>query len=64
MNPAPHYKQGFNPYVGSLFGAAMAMAGSALPVLSQPQRIYPPKVYPQHIRHQGKRECARRLRRG
>jgi len=46
--------------VGSAIGALMALAGSALPVIAEPERIYPPKVYPVHRRHQGTRECARR----
>lgn len=49
-------------FVGSKIGALMAMACSALPVLTEPERLYPPKEYPPNIRHQGAKERARRLR--
>jgi hypothetical protein len=53
---------GGGSFVGSRIGALMAMAGSALPVLSAPERIHPPKEYRPNTRHQGEKECARRLR--
>ncbi|OHD28149.1 MAG: hypothetical protein A2Y38_15565 [Spirochaetes bacterium GWB1_59_5] len=49
--------------VGSAIGSLMAMACSALPILTEPERLYPPKVYPENVRHQGAKERARRLKR-
>lgn len=49
--------------VGNVLAAAMALAGSALPILAPRQRLFPPKRCPAHVRHQGSKECQRRLKR-
>lgn len=54
---------GGGQYVGSIVASLMAMAGSALPILTEPERLYPPKTYPPHTPHQGAKECQRRLKR-
>lgn len=45
----------------SVYGHVAALAGAIVPMLAEPERIYPPKVYPENVRHQGAKERFRRI---